>query len=59
MKTIIAVNGACGRMGQRIMQLAHADPDLKIGAALDSATHPALRPRAFRTSRWLAASSFE
>ncbi len=40
MKTIIAVNGACVRMGQRIVQLAHADPDLKIGAALDSTQHP-------------------
>lgn len=37
MKTIIAVNGACGRMGQRVVQLAHADPDLTVGAALDSA----------------------
>ena len=41
MKTIVAVNGACGRMGQRIIQLAHADPDLKIAAALDDAGHPA------------------
>jgi len=40
MKTIIAVNGACGRMGQRLVQLAHADGELKIGAALDSAAHP-------------------
>lgn len=41
MKTIIAVNGACGRMGQRILQLAHEDRDLTIGAALDAANHPA------------------
>jgi 4-hydroxy-tetrahydrodipicolinate reductase len=40
MKTIIAVNGACGRMGQRVVQLAHEDPALTIGAALDSAGHP-------------------
>ena len=40
MKTIIAVNGACGRMGQRIVQLAHAYPELTIGAALDSSAHP-------------------
>lgn len=40
MKTIIAVNGACGRMGQRIVQLAHEDAELTIGAALDSAGHP-------------------
>jgi 4-hydroxy-tetrahydrodipicolinate reductase len=41
MKTIIAVNGACGRMGQRVIQLAHEDNDLKVGAALDDAAHPA------------------
>jgi 4-hydroxy-tetrahydrodipicolinate reductase len=40
MKTIIAVNGGCGRMGQRVIQLAHEDRDLKIGAAIDSAVHP-------------------
>jgi 4-hydroxy-tetrahydrodipicolinate reductase len=40
MKTIIGVNGACGRMGQRIVQLAHEDQDLTIGAALEAATHP-------------------
>jgi 4-hydroxy-tetrahydrodipicolinate reductase len=40
MKTIIAVNGACGRMGQRIVQLAHEDKNLTIGAALDAASHP-------------------
>ena len=40
MKTIIAVNGACGRMGQRIIQLAHEDKDLAIGAALEAAAHP-------------------
>jgi 4-hydroxy-tetrahydrodipicolinate reductase len=41
MKTLIAVNGACGRMGQRIVQLAHADAALKIAAAIDDAGHPA------------------
>ncbi len=40
MKTIIAVNGACGRMGQRIVQLAHEDHELKLGAALDAPGHP-------------------
>src|SRR5262245_30699297 len=40
MKTIIAVNGACGRMGQRIIQLAHEDSELELGAALDAAGHP-------------------
>jgi 4-hydroxy-tetrahydrodipicolinate reductase len=40
MKTVIGINGACGRMGQRIAQLAHDDPDLCIGAALEVAGHP-------------------
>jgi 4-hydroxy-tetrahydrodipicolinate reductase len=40
MKTIIAVNGACGRMGKRIVQLAHEDKTLQLGAALDGAAHP-------------------
>jgi 4-hydroxy-tetrahydrodipicolinate reductase len=40
MKTKIGVNGACGRMGKRIIQLAHEDPALHIVAALDSAGHP-------------------
>ena len=40
MKTTIAVNGACGRMGQRIVQLAHEDEELQLGAALDAPGHP-------------------
>jgi 4-hydroxy-tetrahydrodipicolinate reductase len=40
MKTIVAVNGACGRMGQRVVQLVHEDAELKLGAALDDAAHP-------------------
>jgi 4-hydroxy-tetrahydrodipicolinate reductase len=40
MKTTIGVNGACGRMGQRIIQLAHEDKSLAIGAALEAAGHP-------------------
>jgi 4-hydroxy-tetrahydrodipicolinate reductase len=42
MKTIIAVNGACGRMGQRIVQLAREDRELQLGAALEVAGHPQL-----------------
>ena len=42
MQTTIGVNGACGRMGQRIVQLAHTDHDLTIGAALENAGHPRL-----------------
>jgi 4-hydroxy-tetrahydrodipicolinate reductase len=40
MKTLIAVNGACGRMGQRIVQLALEDKALKLAAALDAPGHP-------------------
>jgi 4-hydroxy-tetrahydrodipicolinate reductase len=40
MKTHIAVNGACGRMGQRIVQLAREDKDLALAAALDMPGHP-------------------
>jgi 4-hydroxy-tetrahydrodipicolinate reductase len=40
MKTTIGVNGACGRMGQRIVQLAHEDKELSIGAALENTGHP-------------------
>jgi 4-hydroxy-tetrahydrodipicolinate reductase len=41
-KTVIGVNGACGRMGQRIIQLAHEDKELSLGAALDAPGHPQL-----------------
>ena len=40
MKTKIAVNGACGRMGKRIVQLACEDETLHVVAALDSSAHP-------------------
>jgi 4-hydroxy-tetrahydrodipicolinate reductase len=40
MKTVIGVNGACGRMSQRIVQLAHEDQELTIGAALENSGHP-------------------
>jgi 4-hydroxy-tetrahydrodipicolinate reductase len=40
MKTKLGVNGACGRMGQRIIQLAHEDKSLHLVAAVDFATHP-------------------
>ena len=40
-KTKLGINGACGRMGKRIVQLASEDPALQIAAALDFAAHPA------------------
>jgi len=42
MKTRLAVHGACGRMGQRVVALAREDPDLHVVAAIDSPGHPAL-----------------
>jgi 4-hydroxy-tetrahydrodipicolinate reductase len=40
MKTHIAINGACGRMGQRLVALAHEDAQLAVVAAVDSPKHP-------------------
>ena len=40
MKTKIGVNGACGRMGKRIVQLAVEDSALQVAAAVDSGNHP-------------------
>jgi len=40
MKSQIAINGACGRMGQRLVALAHADPGLQLVAAIDSPGNP-------------------
>ncbi len=38
----IGINGAAGRMGQRLVALAAADPELKVTAALEHAAHPQL-----------------
>ena len=40
MVTRIAINGACGRMGQRLVALANEDTHLQVVAAVDSPTHP-------------------
>lgn len=40
MKTHIAINGACGRMGQRLVTLAAEDAALQVVAAVDSPKHP-------------------
>jgi 4-hydroxy-tetrahydrodipicolinate reductase len=42
MKTIVGVNGACGRMGQRLVHLIGDDRDLTLGAALEALDHPEL-----------------
>ncbi|MFM7148882.1 MAG: 4-hydroxy-tetrahydrodipicolinate reductase [Gemmataceae bacterium] len=41
MKTNVAIIGAAGRMGQRLIHLTLADPDLHLGAALESPSCPA------------------
>lgn len=38
----VAIHGAAGRMGQRLIALGSADPELKIAAALEAAGHPRL-----------------
>jgi 4-hydroxy-tetrahydrodipicolinate reductase len=38
----IAIHGAAGRMGLRLIALAHSDAELQIAAALESPQHPAL-----------------
>ena len=40
MKTHIAINGACGRMGQRLVALAAEDSSLQVVATVDSPKHP-------------------
>lgn len=42
MKTILGINGAAGRMGQRLVHLIDEDNDLGLGAALETAHHPRL-----------------
>jgi 4-hydroxy-tetrahydrodipicolinate reductase len=42
MKTAVGINGVCGRMGQRVLQLAREDKDLNVVAALDAPGHPQL-----------------
>lgn len=41
-KIKIAIFGAAGRMGQRLIALSHADQDLEIVAALEAPNHPKL-----------------
>jgi 4-hydroxy-tetrahydrodipicolinate reductase len=41
-KTRLAINGAAGRMGRRLVALGSADPELQIAAALEVAGHPDL-----------------
>lgn len=38
----IAINGAAGRMGQRLVALSHQDQELQLVAAIDAAGSPAL-----------------
>lgn len=38
----IAIHGAAGRMGQRLVALGAADPELQVAAAIESASHPRL-----------------
>jgi 4-hydroxy-tetrahydrodipicolinate reductase len=40
MATVIGINGAAGRMGQRLVHLAREDKGLALGAALEAPGHP-------------------
>jgi 4-hydroxy-tetrahydrodipicolinate reductase len=40
MKTRLAINGACGRMGQRLVALSREDAEFEIVAAMDWSKHP-------------------
>ena len=42
MKIKVGINGACGRMGNRIVQLVHEDSELVVATALEFAKHPKL-----------------
>jgi 4-hydroxy-tetrahydrodipicolinate reductase len=42
MKTQLAINGAAGKMGQRLVHLAREDGDLALVAALEAPGHPRL-----------------
>src|SRR2546421_113442 len=46
----IAIHGAAGRMGRRLVALGSADPGLRIVAAVDSPTHPEIG----KDAGWLA-----
>lgn len=39
-KIRLAINGAAGRMGQRLVALGSANPKLEIAAAIESSSHP-------------------
>jgi 4-hydroxy-tetrahydrodipicolinate reductase len=39
---VIGINGAAGRMGQRLLALAREDPELSVGAALETPGHKLL-----------------
>lgn len=38
--TKVAIHGAAGRMGQRLVALGDADPEIEVGAALEDPGHP-------------------
>ena len=40
MAILVGVNGACGRMGQRVIHCVVSDTDMKVGAAIESPTNP-------------------
>ena len=41
-EVVVGINGAAGRMGQRLIHLAREDSELVLGAALEATAHPLL-----------------
>ncbi|MEQ9380060.1 MAG: 4-hydroxy-tetrahydrodipicolinate reductase, partial [Pirellulales bacterium] len=39
-KIRLAINGAAGRMGQRLVALGSSNPKLEIAAAIEASSHP-------------------
>ncbi|MGB1931266.1 MAG: 4-hydroxy-tetrahydrodipicolinate reductase, partial [Mariniblastus sp.] len=40
--TNLAISGAAGRMGKRLIALGNEDPNLKITAAVEAKDHPSI-----------------
>ena len=40
MRTLVGINGACGRMGQRLVALGYEGRELTVAAALETPGHP-------------------
>jgi hypothetical protein len=53
----VAISGAAGRMGRRLMSMAVADPDVELVQALEYAAHP-LMGKVLISLQWFACCAF-